>query len=183
MKINQKGFAPLAVLLIVLGVLAVGGVVYFTGKSSTPKNTVSDNYFPTTGQNYTPPTTNNNNTSSQTPLPTNNPPQQTLQYKYNNKIISYDSNLWKLVEKRYCTPAQGEGDKKYDGTPCDLVGFDFIFKNTVDGFDSIYMGGRQPMGCDVIMNATKCDDRLALVTSSNKKVVLDFYDYLLKLLQ
>ncbi len=74
MKYN-KGFAPVVVLLIVLGVLAVGGVAYFAGKSSTPKNTVSDNYFPTTEQNYTPPTTNNN-PPAQTPPPANNPPQQ-----------------------------------------------------------------------------------------------------------
>jgi len=54
MKYN-KGFAPLIVLLIVLGVLAVGGVAYFARKSSAPKNEVSNNYFPTTEQNYTPP--------------------------------------------------------------------------------------------------------------------------------
>ena len=91
MKYN-KGFAPVLILVIVLGVLVVGGVAYFAGKSSAPKNEVSDNYFPTTEeQNYTSPTTNNN------------PPAQTeiLQYKYNNKIISYDSNLWRLVEKRF----------------------------------------------------------------------------------
>jgi len=76
MKYN-KGFAPLVVLLIVLGVLAVGGVVYFAGKSSTPKNEVSDNYFPTTEQNYTPPTTNNNPPQQQTPPPVNNPPPST----------------------------------------------------------------------------------------------------------
>lgn len=70
MKYN-KGFASLAVLLIVLGVLAVGGVAYFAGKSSTPKNEVSDNsnYFPTTEQNYTPPTTDNNPPQQQTPPP------------------------------------------------------------------------------------------------------------------
>src|ERR1035437_8270873 len=77
MKYN-KGFAPVVVLLIVLGVLAVGGVAYFAGKSSTPKNEVADNsnYFPTTEQNYTPPTTNNNPPQQQTPPPANNPPQQ-----------------------------------------------------------------------------------------------------------
>ncbi len=77
MKYN-KGFAPLVILLIVLGVLAVGGVAYFAGKSSAPKNEVADNsnYFPTTEQNnYTPPTTNNN-PPAQTP-PANNPPTQT----------------------------------------------------------------------------------------------------------
>lgn len=76
MKYN-KGFAPVVILLIVLGVLAVGGVAYFVGKSSAPKNEVADNsnYFPTTEQNYTPPTTNNN-PPAQTPPPSNNPPQQ-----------------------------------------------------------------------------------------------------------
>lgn len=78
MKYN-KGFAPLVVLLIVLGVLAVGGVAYFAGKSSTPKNEVTDNsnYFPTTEQNYTPPTTNNNPPQQQTPSPADNQQQQT----------------------------------------------------------------------------------------------------------
>lgn len=70
MKYN-KGFAPIAILLVVLGVLAVGGVAYFAGKSSAPKNEVNDNsnYFPTTQQNYTPPTTNNNSPQQQTPPP------------------------------------------------------------------------------------------------------------------
>ncbi|MCE9585687.1 hypothetical protein K8Q94_03655 [Candidatus Nomurabacteria bacterium] len=75
MKYN-KGFAPVVVLLIVLGVLAVGGVAYFAGKSSTPKVADNSNYFPTTEQNYTPPTTNNNPSQQQTPPPANNPPQQ-----------------------------------------------------------------------------------------------------------
>ncbi len=73
MKYN-KGFAPVLVLIIALGVLAVGGVAYFAGKNSAPKNEVSDNsnYFPATEQNYTPPTTNNNppatsNTNNVTP--------------------------------------------------------------------------------------------------------------------
>ena len=76
MKYN-KGFAPIIILLIILGVLAVGGVAYFAGKSSAPKNEVTDNsnYFPMTEQNYTPPTTNNN-PPTQTPPPSNNPPQQ-----------------------------------------------------------------------------------------------------------
>ena len=40
---NNKGLAPLVVLLVVLGVLVVGGVAYFAGKSSVSKNQVSDN--------------------------------------------------------------------------------------------------------------------------------------------
>jgi hypothetical protein len=50
MKYN-KGFAPLVVLLIVLGVLAVGGVAYFAGKSPAPKSEVSDNSTIITTQN------------------------------------------------------------------------------------------------------------------------------------
>ena len=81
MKYN-KGFAPLIILLIVLGVLAVGGVAYFAGKSSTPKNTVSDNsnYYPPVNQNQNP-TTTNNNPPAQTPPPVNNPPT-------NNPVIN-----------------------------------------------------------------------------------------------
>ncbi len=65
MKYN-KGFVALVVLLSILGVLTVGGVVYFAGKSSTPKNEVVDNL------NYTPPTTNNNS-FAQTPPATQQP--------------------------------------------------------------------------------------------------------------
>lgn len=60
MKYN-KGFAPILILVVVLGVLAVGGVAYFAGKSSAPKNEVNDNSnFPPVDQNYSTPTTNNN---------------------------------------------------------------------------------------------------------------------------
>ena len=64
MKYN-KGLAPVLILVIVLGVLAVGGVAYFAGKSSAPKNIVSDNsnYYPPDQQDYNPPVTN-----TQTPL-------------------------------------------------------------------------------------------------------------------
>jgi Tfp pilus assembly protein PilV len=40
---NNKGFAPVLILIIVLGVLAVGGVAYFAGKSSAPKNEAVNN--------------------------------------------------------------------------------------------------------------------------------------------
>lgn len=72
MKYN-KGLAPVLILIIVLGVLVVGGGAYFVGKSSAPKNDVSDNsnYFPPVGQNYNPPTTNNN-PPAQNPPPANN---------------------------------------------------------------------------------------------------------------
>ncbi len=33
---NNKGFAPIAVVLIIVAVLAVGGIAYYTGKSSSP---------------------------------------------------------------------------------------------------------------------------------------------------
>lgn len=86
MKYN-KGFAPVIVLLIVLGVLAVGGGAYFVGKSSAPKSDVSDNsnYFPTTEQNYTPPVTSN--TNSNTTLPVNTPT--------NNSTPQTDTSNWK----------------------------------------------------------------------------------------
>ncbi len=69
---NKKGFAPVLILVIALGVLAVGGVAYFAGKSSAPKNDVSDNsnYFPPVDQNYNPPVTSNTNV---TPPVTANP--------------------------------------------------------------------------------------------------------------
>ena len=69
MKYN-KGFAPVLVLVIVLGVLAVGGGAYFVGKSSTPKNTVSDNsnYFPPVQQNNNLPATSNTNNNVTPPV-------------------------------------------------------------------------------------------------------------------
>ncbi|MFA6077181.1 MAG: IPT/TIG domain-containing protein [Candidatus Paceibacterota bacterium] len=71
MKYN-KGFAPVLILIVVLGVLAVGGGAYFVGKSSAPKNEVSDNsnYFPQADQNYTPPTTSNTNNNVTPPINT-----------------------------------------------------------------------------------------------------------------
>lgn len=77
MKYN-KGFAPLVILLIIVGVLAVAGVAYFAGKNSSPKNEIADNsnYSPMTEQNYTAPTTNNNPLQQKTPPPANNPQQQ-----------------------------------------------------------------------------------------------------------
>lgn len=92
MKYN-KGFAPVLILVIVLGALAVGGVAYFAGKSPTPKNEVSDNsnYFPVE-QNSNPPTTYNNN------LPSNNQSQQ----QTNTQIppASPQAN-WKTVSGSY----------------------------------------------------------------------------------
>lgn len=66
----SKGFSTLVALLIVVGVLAVGGIAYFAGKSSAPKNEVADN------SNYTQPVTNNTPAQQQTPPPTNNSQQQ-----------------------------------------------------------------------------------------------------------
>lgn len=78
MKYN-KGFAPLVVLLIMLGVLAIGGAAYYLEKSSVPTNEVveNSNYFQTTEENYTPPTTNNNTSTQQQVTPPINNQQQT----------------------------------------------------------------------------------------------------------
>lgn len=60
---NNKGFTPIAIVFIIITVLAVGGVVYYAGKSSTPapQNTVDDNYQPPVDQGNvtnTPPASN-----------------------------------------------------------------------------------------------------------------------------
>jgi hypothetical protein len=77
MKYN-KGFTTSTVLLIVLGVLLVGGIAYFAGKSSAPKNIINDNldYLPTTEQTTPSPTTTNT-TPTPAPLLSNKPSQQT----------------------------------------------------------------------------------------------------------
>lgn len=67
MKYN-KGSALATVLLIILGVSVVGGVVYYAGKSPTPKSNVAEN-----SDSY-PPLTQNNETPSN--LLVKNPPMQ-----------------------------------------------------------------------------------------------------------
>ncbi|OGI57615.1 hypothetical protein A3B85_02465 [Candidatus Nomurabacteria bacterium RIFCSPHIGHO2_02_FULL_37_13] len=59
---NNKGFAPIAIILIIFAVLAVGGVAYYAGKSSSPttQNIPENNYQPA-GQNI--PVVNSNNTT------------------------------------------------------------------------------------------------------------------------
>jgi hypothetical protein len=75
MKYN-KGFTGVAVLLVVLGVLIVGGVAYFAGKSSAPKSEVSElnddsNYSPVEKQENNSPVLNTN-TTVQNSLPVDN---------------------------------------------------------------------------------------------------------------
>ena len=50
---NNKGFAPILILIIALGVLVVGGGAYFMGKSASPasKNIPENNYKPQADQN------------------------------------------------------------------------------------------------------------------------------------
>ena len=48
---NNKGFAPIAIVLIVIAVLAVGGVAYYAGKSSSTLPKVSENNVPQENQN------------------------------------------------------------------------------------------------------------------------------------
>ncbi len=65
------------ILFIILGVFTVGGIAYFTGKSSAPKNEAVDNsnYYPVVQQNQNP-SVANNNPPTQTPQPNNNSQQQ-----------------------------------------------------------------------------------------------------------
>lgn len=108
--------------------------------------------------------------------------EKSATYNYNGTKFMYDPDLWEPTDNRYCSPADGENGKKYDGTPCDLIGFTFQYKGAgANNTDTIVMGGWQPMACDVIQNKTKCSDAYSMVTSSNKKEVLDYYDYLISL--
>lgn len=47
---NNKGFAPIAIVLIIIAVLVVGGIVYYVGtkNNSIPQNTQENNYQPQT---------------------------------------------------------------------------------------------------------------------------------------
>lgn len=81
MKTLNKGFAPIAVILIIVAVLVVGGGMYFVGKSNSTTPSVqsetSDYNFPVT-QNQNTQTTHT--TTTQTPTnttPSQNAPTQT----------------------------------------------------------------------------------------------------------
>lgn len=66
----NKGFAPIAILLIILGIAAVGGVAYYTGKNSPSKNEVSTTYLsPKEEQNIN--TTGQTTQQQQTPVAQN----------------------------------------------------------------------------------------------------------------
>ena len=73
---HPKGFAQIVVLLIIIGILAVGSVAYFAGKSSVLKKEANNsNYNPTTQQNYV---SQQQITASQTnTIPFQNQQQQT----------------------------------------------------------------------------------------------------------
>ena len=66
MKTN-KGFAPIALVLIIIAVLAVGGIAYYFGKSSTVSTSATQN-LPITNSN--PVVNQNPNTSNTTKSPT-----------------------------------------------------------------------------------------------------------------
>jgi hypothetical protein len=48
---NNKGFAPILIALIIVAVLAVGGVAYYVGKKSNTLPKVEENNFPEVNQN------------------------------------------------------------------------------------------------------------------------------------
>jgi len=58
MKYN-KGFAPVNIILIVLGIAVVGGIAYFLGKNNSKTVTDNSTYYPPVQQDYKPVTTNN----------------------------------------------------------------------------------------------------------------------------
>lgn len=126
--------------------------------------------------------TNSISNLNQTSSSTENEISSTI-YKFNNLLIRYDSNKWIPIDDRYCFPSEGENGIKYNGTPCDLIGFTFKYLDPgATSDDVITVGGWQPMACDVILKKTKCSDAYSMVTSSNNKEVLSFYDYLINLM-
>lgn len=48
---NNKGFAPIAIILIIIAVLAVGGIAYYVGKSPNTPPVVEENNLPQENQN------------------------------------------------------------------------------------------------------------------------------------
>lgn len=65
---NNKGFAPIAIVLIVIAVLAIGGIAYYVGtkNNSVPQNTQENNNQPPANQNNTTntPVVNSNTTNT-----------------------------------------------------------------------------------------------------------------------
>lgn len=69
---NNKGFASITIVLIIIAVLAVGGIAYFVGKSSNPlPQNVVDNNLPPENQNNvtTPPVQNTQVVNTNLPGP------------------------------------------------------------------------------------------------------------------
>lgn len=171
----NKTITILSIIIALLIGLVVG---IFVTQDKTPKM-IPDFQETPSAENVVNDLHQNNSNSSQEVI---NRQENTSDATFNiyNKSIKYNPEVWELEENRYCTPAMGSNGLKHDGTPCDLIGFMFKYRaNTMDGSDNIVMGGRQPMSCSQITNATRCEDRFALVTSSDNPDVFRFYDYIL----
>jgi hypothetical protein len=94
-----------------------------------------------------------------------------------NKQVAYDTTIWDVTENQYCTPGQDDGKR-----PCPTVGLQFKLRSGSDK-DTISIGGHQPMACENIKGATKCDDSFGLVTDSDNATVLSYFSYLQNLFQ
>jgi len=65
---NNKGFAPIVIVLVIIAILVVGGIAYYVGKNnSTPQN-IGINNYPAVNQNSA--VNNPTPTSSATTMPT-----------------------------------------------------------------------------------------------------------------
>jgi hypothetical protein len=196
MKKQNQGFAPIALIIAIVGVLVVSGGAYFLKKDSNPKmipnyqenvvvkNNMSDDSSAVdvdktkTVSGGTGISTSKDEYNRYVDPRNNNNQNTTKTYTYLNKEIKYDSVVWDLIENTYCSPGQMMNDENCRN----VVGITFKFKKILDSSNDIYIGGHQPMECSVIKNATRCDDRFSIVTNSRVPEVLGFYDYLLSTL-
>jgi hypothetical protein len=142
---NNKGFIGIGLIIaIIIGALAIGGVAYYAGKSSsTPsQNTQGNNYQPQTDQNNNVPFTNNatntpaqnnsvNNTTTTTTTVTTTKggcTSTTTQYK-NSKggyLLCYPSN-WQVP--KITTSASYDDFNIKNNSDAVLNGTDFSMKS------------------------------------------------------
>ncbi len=122
MKYN-KGFAPIIIFLVVLGVLAVGGITYFAGKNSTLKNETGNN------SDYTP-TSENQNQKDKVTNTFDNTSTKTL-----TTDISCESNKIPLIQNDEHVAKENREDLDKDGVKELMV----IYEKTVPGWEGMPM--------------------------------------------
>ena len=115
MKYN-KGFAPVVILLIILGVLAIGGVAYYAGKNDSKIATDNPTYSPPVTQN----TNNTTSTSTVTACTTNSSPSITVLSPNGGEVYQAGKQItvkWTSCNLAKTTPIQILLQGNFSGGP------------------------------------------------------------------